>query len=127
MPRFNILPLVLLAWLAGTVLANTQAAGIEGTWLGKADIPSIGLDEVKMTLVKTETGYTGIISDEAGTIVKDTPISKIKLDGDKLTFQFPLAEGGMIEAALKVETDKMTGEWVLDQSNSGSLSFERKK
>ncbi|MDD8026225.1 MAG: hypothetical protein PHI34_06915 [Acidobacteriota bacterium] len=125
--RKLIAPPIMMVLLLGIILWSGQAAGIEGTWLGKADIPNIGLDDVKMTLVKTETGYTGIISDEAGTIVKDTPISKIKLDGDKLTLQFPLAEGGMIEATLKVETDKMTGEWVLDQGNSGSLSFERKK
>ena len=49
------------------------------------------------------------------------------VDGDKLTFQFPLADGNLIVVALKVEGDKMTGSWTHQEGDTGALSFERKK
>ncbi len=64
-----------------------------------------------MVLTKTKAGYMGLCSDSMGMLNKDTPLAQIKLDGDKLTFKFPLADGNLIMVNAKVEGDKMTGSW----------------
>ncbi|MCX6559232.1 MAG: hypothetical protein NTZ26_01835 [Candidatus Aminicenantes bacterium] len=125
--RHIIAILAAMILLVGAILWGAPAAGIEGTWLGKAEVPNSGIDELTMVLTKTEKGYTGITSDSVGLLAKDTPLSDIKLEGDKLTFKFPLADGAMISATLKVEGDKMTGGWGHEAGDVGSLAFERKK
>jgi hypothetical protein len=80
-----------------------------------------------VVLAKTELGYKGTISDAVGVMDKDTPLSQIKLDGDKLTFQFPLTDGAIVAASLKIEGDKMAGAWTHQEGSTGLLAFERKK
>lgn len=126
MRRLIALPAAALL-LLGAVLWASPGDGIEGTWLGKAEVADVGIVELTMALTKTETGLTGLCSDSMGMLNKDTPLSQIKLDGDKLTFRFPLADGNLIVAALKVEGDKMTGSWTHEEGDSGALTFERKK
>jgi hypothetical protein len=125
--RQLITVLAALILILGAVLWSAPAAGIEGIWLGKAEVPDVGIIELTMTLTKTETGYAGTSSDNMGMLNKDTPLAQIKLDGDKLSFQFPLADGNLITVSLKVEGDKMTGNWTHQEGDTGALSFERKK
>jgi hypothetical protein len=125
--RYIIAILAAMVLLIGAILWGAPAAGIEGTWLGKTDVPDVGTVELTMVLAKTETGYKGTISDATGIMDKDTPLSQIKLDGAKLTLQFPLADGAVVALSLKVEGDKMSGEWTHEQGSMGSLAFERKK
>lgn len=125
--RTLIALLVALAFVLGAVLWAAPAAEIEGTWLGKAEVPDVGIVELTMVLTKTETGFTGLCSDAMGMLNKDTPLAQIKLDGDKLTFQFPLADGNLIVVNVKVEGDKMTGSWTHQEGDTGAMSFERKK
>ena len=101
--RHIIAILVAMILLIGAILWSAPAAGIEGTWLGKAEVPNSGIDELTMVLTKTEKGYAGTTSDSVGLLAKDTPLSDIKLEGDKLTFKFPLADGAMISATLKAK------------------------
>lgn len=118
--------LILLAH-AFIAAASPAAVDIIGTWLGKAEVPDVGIVEITVVISKTETGYAGIINEPSGMIAADTVLSDIKLDGDKLTFNFPLADGAKIDCLLKVEGATSTGTWTHPEGSSGSLSFERKK
>lgn len=125
--RHLIALLAALVLVLGAVLWAAPGAGIEGTWLGKAEVADVGIVELTMALTKTETGFTGVCSDSMGMLNKDTPLTEIKLAGDKLAFQFLLADGALIVVDLKLEGDKMTGSWTHQEGDSGALSFERKK
>lgn len=118
--------LILLA-LVSIAAASPAAVDIVGTWLGKAEVPDMGIIEITVVISKTETGYAGTINESSGMIASDTILSDIKLDGDKLTFNFPLADGAIIDNQLKIEGDKITGTWTHPEGSSGALSFERKK
>jgi hypothetical protein len=119
--------LALLA-LVSITAASPAAVDLVGTWLGKAEVPDAGIVEMTFVVSKTETGYTGvIISDSMGLITPNTAVADIKLAGNELTFNFPLADGAKIDNLLKIEGDKMTGTWTHPEGDSGPLSFERKK
>jgi len=117
-----------LLTLASITAASPAAVDLVGTWLGKAEVPDAGIDEMTFVVTKTETGYAGvIINDSMGMIAPNTAVADIKFAGDKLTFNFPLADGAKIDSLLKVEGEKMTGIWAHPEGNTGSLTFERKK
>ncbi len=124
----RLLPaLALVAILAGFGWTGPQDIDVTGTWVGKTEVPDIGAVTLTLVLKKTETGYAGTLNDDMGVLAKDTPLTKIKLEGDKLTFAFPIADGGTVEADLKVEGKKLTGLWIHEAGGSGALAFEPKK
>jgi hypothetical protein len=58
---------------------------------------------------------------------KDSEITAVKLEGDELSFNFPLANGTPMTAKLKVGGDQMTGTWEHPEGEAGAMTFERKK
>jgi aminopeptidase N len=118
--------LVLLAALAG-LLAYAAAPDITGTWIGKTEVPNVGVDELTLVIKKTETGFRGAFSDTLAQVNKDAEITAVKLEGDELTFGFALVDGTAMTARLKVEADKMTGQWEHPEGSGGAMTFERKK
>ncbi len=123
--------IIVLAVGFGAVLAFAAAAlaaaDFAGTWNGKTEVPDSGIDELVLVLVKTEAGWSGTVNDSIGIIAKDTPLADIKVDGDKITFTFPIVDGNIIDNRLTIAGDRMTGEWVHPEGDSGTLEFERKK
>jgi hypothetical protein len=115
---------VLLFSLTAVLQAGPDLAG---TWLGKTEVPNAGADELTLKLQKTETGYTGRIADSLAIIAPDTEIKDVKIDGAKLTFNFPLADGAIVVCELKIDGDKMTGQWVHPEGDTGAIEFARKK
>jgi len=127
----KILKLVLcflacLAFLASSVFPF-QKIDLTGTWIGKTEVPDSGTDEVTLVLKKTETGYTGIVNDSLAVIAKDTEVKEINLDGDKLFFAFPLADGARVVIKVTVAGDKLTGFWEHQEGDTGAIEMTRKK
>lgn len=117
---------VLLAALAG-LLAYAAAPDITGTWIGQTEVPNVGVDELTLVIKKTATGFTGTFSDTLGQMNKDSEITAVKLEGDELSFNFPLADGTLMAAKLKIDGDKLSGTWEHPEGSGGSMTFERKK
>jgi len=118
--------LVLLAAAAG-LLAYAAAPDITGTWIGKTDVPDVGIDELTLVFKKTPDGYVGVFSDSLGQLAKDTELKDIKLEGSQVTFNFPIIDGTILQGTLKIDGDKMTGAWTHPEGNSATWTFERKK
>jgi hypothetical protein len=117
---------VLLAAMA-SLFAYAAAPDITGTWIGKTEVPNAGVDEITLVIKKTATGFTGTFSDALGQVNKDSEITSVKLEGDELSFNFPLADGTPMIAKLKVDGDKMAGTWEHPEGSSGIMTLERKK
>lgn len=107
--------------------ASAAAADFAGTWVAKTDVPDVGSIEVVLTIKTVEAGYSAAISDSAALIAPDTAVRDLKVDGDTLSFWFPLADGATVSIQLKVSGDTMSGGWQHQEGQTGSLNFERKK
>jgi hypothetical protein len=112
------------------ILFSTAAASapdLAGTWIGKTEVPDQGPDEVTLVLKKDEKGYTGTVVDTLGLIAKDTEIMDVTVEGNEISFRFPLTDGAMISVKMTVDGDKMAGAWVHPEGDTGVLLFEKKK
>jgi len=102
-------------------------AGIEGTWVGTAILPDQTPDEVTLIIEKAEKGYKGKVSDAAGVLAPETPLTEIVYDGKELKVVFPTAEGVVISIVLKPDKEKFTGQWTSDDGGSGAVEIAKKK
>lgn len=116
-----------LAFACMLPAASAEAPDLEGTWIGKTDVPDVGSIDVVLTLKRGEAGYTAAISDSASLIAPDTAARELKVDGDTLSFWFPLADGATVSMQLKVSGDTMSGSWQHQEGQTGALYLERKK
>ena len=124
--KILLIGLTVLAALAAFCLGG-QAVDLSGTWVGKTEVPNQGIDEVTIILKLGEKDYTGTIGDSLGMIVADTEIKDAKFDGTTLTCNFALIDGTVIGLRLKLEGDKLKGQWEHPEGDVGTLEFERKK
>jgi hypothetical protein len=129
MKKLIVLISILALGLGLSFAATTTAApaDITGTWIGKAEIPDVGIDELTMVLKKDKDAYSGTILDAMEMIALGTEIKVVEFRDDVLTVTFPLADGGIVTSRLKVAGDKMTGQWEHSAGGSGTLEFTRKK
>lgn len=104
-----------------------EAADLSGTWIGKTEVPNTGMDEVTLVLKKAEKSYSGTISDNQGVLKADTEIRDVMMDGEKLSFVFPLADGTLLLMKLVVTGDNMTGQWEHPAGSTGAIEFVKKK
>jgi hypothetical protein len=110
----------------GTAVVST-APDFTGAWIGQTDVPDVGPDQITLVIKKAESGYTATISDAAAIIGPETPVRDVKIEGETITFWFPLANGETVSIQLKIEGDTLTGGWVHESGTSGSMVFQRKK
>jgi hypothetical protein len=117
---------IIVFWgMVALAASPAQAADLSGTWLGKTEVPETGTDEVTMVLTKTKTGYSGTVTDSLGMLNKDTEIKDVKLDGDELTFSFPLSDGTTeIVVSLTVSSEKLIGQWENPNEEGASAPIE---
>lgn len=123
-----------LALALGSVLAvvavrsaSASAPEFTGTWLGSTDVPDVGSVQVTLVVKKTDAGYSAAISDSALIIAQDTEARDLKVDGDTMSFWFPLASGETVSTQLTIAGDTLSGGWQHESGQTGSLRFERKK
>ena len=82
-----------------------QDVDLVGTWNGKMEIPNFGPYEMTLVLEKTNSEYKGTVPD---IIFFDLIMPKI--DGNKLSCTFDLADGSTVYLTLDADGDTMNGE-----------------
>ncbi len=117
----------LLGMITLTGLAQ-KAPDLRGTWIGKTEVPGVGMIDVTLVLKKAEKSYTGTISsDNQAVISPNTEIRDVTIDGEKLSYIFPLADGSLLLMKLVAAGDKMTGHWEHPAGSTGAMEFVKKK
>lgn len=107
---------------------RADAADFSGTWLGKTNVPSLGPDEITIVLKNEKDSYTGsVASDTLEIIVPDTPIQNIEVDGNTVTFMFPLIDGAMLSCNFTLDNDKLDGYWTHPSGSKGVFVLEKEK
>lgn len=107
---------------------RTYAVDFSGTWLGKTNVPNLGPDEMTLVLKNEKGSYTGmVVVDSLKIIAPDTPIQNAKVEGNVITFMFPLIDGAMLSCNLTLEDDKLNGYWTHPAGSKGIFVLEKKQ
>ena len=106
---------------------RTAAVDFSGTWLGRTNVPGAGANELTLVLKKEKDSYTGMVVDTLQVIAPETPIQNAEVEGNVITFMFPLVDGAMLSCNLTLEDEKMNGYWTHPAGSKGILVFEKKK
>jgi hypothetical protein len=118
------------AFLGVTALTGLaqKAPNLDGTWVGKTDIPGVGTVEMTLVLKRAGTIYSGTISiDHNGTEIQaPTEIRDVTADGEKFSFVFPLTDDSLVLLKLVVAGDQMTGQWEHASGSTGAVELARK-
>ncbi len=104
-----------------------KIADIGGTWNGSTEVPDAGTDQVTMVLKKAENGYTGTVSDSLAFISPNTELKNVTFTDGILSYSFSLADGAVVNMKLKVDGEKLAGDWTHQEGASAPIVFERKK
>ena len=121
------------AVLGATVLTGLaqKAPNLDGTWIGKTDIPGVGTVEMPLVLKRAEKSYGGTISIShsggEGVIQASTEIRDVTTDGEKPSFVFPLTDDSLVLVKLVLAGDQMTGQWEHASGSTGAIEFVKKK
>lgn len=121
------------AVLGATVLTGLaqKAPNLDGTWIGKTDIPGVGTVEMPLVLKRAEKSYGGTISIShsggEGVIQASTEIRDVTTDGEKFSFVFPLTDDSLVLVKLVLAGDQMTGQWEHASGSTGAIEFVKKK
>jgi len=107
---------------------RADAADFSGTWMGKTNLPHFGPEVFTLVLKKEKDANTGMVVVDSLDIVKpDTPIQNIEVEGDVITFTFPLVDGTTLSCHLTFEGEKMKGYWSHSAGARGIIVFEKKE
>ncbi len=107
---------------------GTDVLDFSGTWLGKTNVPSLGPDEITIVLKNEKDSYIGtVVVDSLKIIVPDTPIQNIEVEGNTVTFMFPLIDGAMLSCSFTLENDKLDGYWTHPSGSKGVFVLEKKQ
>jgi len=128
-PLVTVLSVLALAALALTLSAQTaKKPDILGTWTGFAMADGARLD-ITVVFAKSETGYTGKLSDASG-MVPESPLREIAFKDGKLACEFDLDMGGtavLIRFDLTLENDVLKGIWLDPDGNSDTIELTLQK
>ena len=110
--------------------AYSQDQNLEGTWVGKTEIPDIP-EPVGVTLVieKVDSKYKCTISDSTG-LIQDVEAEDLKFNDNELSFRFEFFDGEqstMILIYLEIKGDSMSGYWEHPEGDSAPIEMERKR
>jgi len=128
MNKGKITPVSLAFLLLGLAVGlMAQTADFAGTWLGKTEIPDVGVDELTLVLEKTPTGYKGKVSDTLGMLTPETELRDVQLTGNEIACSCLLADGAEVKFKMKLDGDKIIGVWEHQSGGIGTMEFARKK
>jgi hypothetical protein len=105
---------------------RASAVDFSGTWLGKTNLPHFGVDELILVLKKEKDSYSGTVVDTLKIIAPDTPIQNAEVEGDVITFDFPLVDRTTLSCHLTLEVEKMNGYWSHSAGARGIIGFGKK-
>lgn len=126
MNRRNLLVLCGVVLLGAGLLAVSQA-DLTGTWVGSTPVPNVGDDKLTLALKRDAGVYAGTLSDAAG-MVAEPAIRNVTFEEGVLAFDITVSNGTEtfpVHFSLKVDGDKMTGSWSLEQGDLGEVSLVR--
>jgi len=110
-------------------LSYSQDVDLSGTWVGQTEVPEQGTDEITLVLEKIDSEYTGTASDSLG-MLEDVECEDIEFKDGTLTFHFSIFDGYeymTVWMNLKVDGDKMSGYWEVEDGTTGAIEMERVK
>jgi hypothetical protein len=117
-----------LAFPASPLLSQSQ--NLSGTWVGETVIPNaVDKDQVTLVLQKAANSYSGTVSDSMG-MAKESPLENVTFEDDTLTAEFMVFNGNenvRIWMTLKVDGEKLVGNWQDGGDGTGPLELERMK
>ena len=67
------------------------------------------------------------MSDTLGYLAPGTELKEVKVEGNDMTFQFPLIDGTLMSAKLTFKDETLTGIWVHPEGDAAEMKLERKK
>lgn len=106
----------------GILTSTLVLAGVAGEWDFTATTSDGDVLDLTLTLKEADGKLTGTLGSYDGSV----PLDKVKLDGDKLTFEL-WTDGGTYTTELTVKGDDMTGTFKGDNGSSGTLKVKRAK
>lgn len=129
MKRTPLVTVISVLALALTLSAQTaKKPDIAGTWTGFAMADGARLD-ITFVFAKSETGYTGKLSDASG-MVPESPLREIVFKDGKVGCEFDLDMGGtatLIRFELALENDVLKGLWFDPDGNSDTIELTLQK
>ena len=124
----RILAAAALFGLAALTGFAQKTVDLSGTWVGKTEVPGVGMIDVTLVLEKTEKCWRGTIaSDNQAVINGNLEVMDVTVEGENFSFVFPLADGALVLMKLVVAGDKMTGNWEHPSGSTGAMEFVKKK
>ncbi len=107
-------------------ISLSQEVDLSGTWEGKTEVPdSPEPDQLTVVIEKIDGEYRGTINDSLG-FAEDAEMEDIKFEDNTLTFSFTIFDGfeySTIYATLKVEGNRMIGNWESEEGTSGPVEL----
>ena len=129
MKRTPLVTVISVLALALTLSAQTaKKPDIAGMWTGFAMADGARLD-ITVVFAKSETGYTGKLSDASG-MVPESPLREIVFKDGKVGCEFDLDMGGtatLIRFELALENDVLKGLWFDPDGNSDTIELTLQK
>ncbi len=122
--------LVLALGMGLAAVAQTPAAKLDpvGTWVGTAENQG-NYDDMTVVIEKKDNVYTGKIKDGMEMFV-NVEIKNFVMKGDKVTFEFAGAMGGMpfnLKADLVLTEKTLNGTWtMIEDGSTGAIELARK-
>lgn len=111
-------------------ISLAQEVDLSGTWEGTTEVPdSIEPDAVALVLEKTNSGYSGTVTDMMG-LVQNEEIEDVEFKDNTLTFNIPVWTGEVylkVYLTLTVEGDTMSGYWESEDGSSAPVELKRVK
>ena len=104
------------------------APNLDGTWSGETAVPGVGAVELTLVLKRAEKSFNGTIASGNQAVINGRPeIRDVTLDGEKLAFVFPLADGTLLLMKLAVAGERMAGRWEHPSGSTGAVELVKKK
>jgi hypothetical protein len=120
-----VVAVAFVALTTGSLIAAQNS--VVGTWIGQTQVPDQGADQVTLTLTKTKSGFAGAVADSLGLIAAATEIKDLTFVNGELAGSFPLTDGAVVKLKMKLDGDKLKGQWEHESGDVGELVLERKK
>jgi hypothetical protein len=123
-------PVLALFLLAGLLAAAPDFAG---TWIGKTEIPGVGMDDLTLVIQKKENAqtktvvYAATITDTLGYVAPGTEAQEIKVEGAEMTFHFYIVDGSVVTNKITLKDDVIIGAWANAEGTGAEMRLERKK
>jgi len=119
--------MVLVIFLVFSVSPGLAEVDITGTWKGETMVPdSMDPDVLTLVIQKKDGAYQAMISDEFG-YCENAEASDLEVDGNTLSFNFMIMDGGTIFITMTVDGDRMTGTWEDEGGSGADVTMTRQK